>query len=167
MPARSRRRSARSCMSGERFTLDTNILVYSMDGGAGRRRQAAIEVIARAALRDCALTLQAISEFFSVAKRKNLMPVDKAAAQASDWLDLFPIAIVSKSAARAALATSVAGQLSYWDGLLLATAAEAGCAAILTEDMADGSVLHGVRIVNPFAAAGLSPEAERLLGGPG
>jgi hypothetical protein len=43
------------------------------------------------------------------AKRKNLMPVDKAAA-------------------------------------------EAGCAAILTEDMANGAVLHGVRIINPFAA---------------
>ena len=154
-------------MSGERFTLDTNILVYSMDNGAGWRRQVAIEVIARAALRDCALTLQATSEFFSVAKRKNLMPVDKAAAQALDWLDLFPIAMVSKSAVRAALATSVTGQLSYWDGLLLATAGEAGCAAILTEDMADGAVLHGVRIVNPFAAAGLSPEAERLLGGLG
>ena len=154
-------------MSGERFTLDTNILVYSMDNGAGWRRPAATEVIARAAVQDCALTLQAASEFFWVAKRKNLMPAEKAAAQASDWLDLFPIVAASRNAAKAALATSVAGQLSYWDGLLLATAAEAGCAAMLTEDMADGAVLHGVRIVNPFASGGLSPEAERLLGGSG
>jgi predicted nucleic acid-binding protein len=154
-------------MSGERFTLDTNILVYSMDRGARWRRQAAMEVIARAAVRDCALTLQSISEFFSVAKRKNLMPADKAAAQASDWLDLFPTATASKGAIRTALALSVAGQASYWDSLLLATAAEAGCAAILTEDMADGAVLHGLRIVIPFTAGGLSAEAERLLGGAG
>ncbi len=152
-------------MSDERFTLDTNILVYSMDSSAGWRRQAALEVIGRAAVRDCALTLQSVSEFFWVAKRKDLMPSDKAAAQASDWLDVFPIAAASRSATKAALATSVAGQLSYWDGLLLATAAEAGCTAILTEDMADGAVLHGVRIINPFGAGGLTAEAERLLGG--
>ena len=99
--------------------------------------------------------------------RKKLVSATEGAAQVSDWLDVFPTTAPSKSAVRAALATSVAGQLSYWDGLLLATAAEAGCAAVLTEDMADGAVLHGVRIVNPFAAAGLSPEAERLLGGLG
>ena len=34
---------------------------------------------------------------------------------------------------RAALADAAAGRRSYWDGLLLATAREAGCVAILTE----------------------------------
>ena len=41
---------------------------------------------------------------------------------------------------------------------------EAGCAAILTEDMADGSALFGVRIVNPVSGAALSPAAAALLG---
>jgi hypothetical protein len=95
------------------------------------------------------------------------MPADKAAAQASDWLDLFPTATASKGAIRTALALSVAGQASYWDSLLLATAAEAGCAAILTEDMADGAVLHNLRIVNPFTAGGLSVEASVCWAGRG
>src|ERR1700746_266458 len=51
-----------------------------------------------------------------------------------------------------------AERMSCWDGLLLATAREAGCAAILvailTEDLADGAELGGVRIHNPFAAGG-------------
>jgi predicted nucleic acid-binding protein len=154
-------------MSGKRFTLDTNVLVYSVDDAAPLRCQTARGVLARAASRDCRLTLQAVSEFFAVVTRKKLVSDAEAAAQVSDWLDVFITAALSKSAVRAALATSVTRQLSYWDGLLLATAAEAGCAAILTEDMAHGAVLHGVRIVNPFAAGGLSPEAERLLGGSG
>ncbi len=154
-------------MSGERFTLDTNVLVYSVDDDAPSRRQTALGVLARAASRDCHLTLQAISEFFAVVTRKRLVPAAEAAAQAADWLDVFPMAAPSKGAVRAALATSVAGQLSYWDGLLLATAAESGCTAILTEDMADGAVLHGVRIINPFGPLGLTDKAERLLAGAG
>ncbi|HJS87905.1 MAG TPA: PIN domain-containing protein [Acetobacteraceae bacterium] len=152
-------------MSGERFTLDTNVLVYSVDDAAPLRCHTARGVLARAASRDCHFTLQSISEFFAVVTRKKLVPAAEAAAQVSDWLDVFPTATPSKNAVRAALALSVAGQASYWDGLLLATAAEAGCTAILTEDMADGAMLHGLRIVNPFAAGGLSAEAERLLGG--
>ena len=154
-------------MSGERFTLDTNVLVYSVDDATPLRCQTARDVLARAASRDCRLTLQALSEFFAVVTRKKFVSAAEGAAQVSDWLDVFPTTAPSKTAVRAALATSVTGQLSYWDGLLLATAAEAGCAAILTEDMADGPVLHGVRIVNPFAAGGVSPEAERLLRGSG
>lgn len=34
---------------------------------------------------------------------------------------------------------------------------------ILTEDLADGSVLLGVRILNPFAGSALAPQAATLL----
>ena len=64
---------------------------------------------------------------------------------------MFPTVAASIAAVRASLATASSGSTSYWDALLVATAAEAGCTAILTEDMADGSILHGVRIMNPFA----------------
>jgi predicted nucleic acid-binding protein len=47
--------------------------------------------------------------------------------------------------------------------LLLATAAEAGCTAVLTEDMADGSEIQGVRILNPFADGGVAPAVDALL----
>jgi predicted nucleic acid-binding protein len=63
------------------------------------------------------------------------------------------------------LASASAGRASYWDALLVATAAGAGCTTILTEDMSDGTVLHGVRILNPFAGDGLTEAAEALLSG--
>ena len=60
---------------------------------------------------------------------------------------------------------AVAGRASYWDALLVATAAEAGCRLILTEDLADGTTLGGVAIHNPFAAAGgLTARTRALLG---
>lgn len=147
-----------------RFTLDTNVLIYSVDAAAGPRHEVAREVVELAVGRDCWLTLQAVSEFYAAATRKGRMPAGDAAAQGSDWLDLFPTLSASAATVRTALAVAVSGRLSYWDALLLATAAEGGCTAVLTEDMADGAVLEGVQVVNPFGADGrLSAGAVRLL----
>jgi predicted nucleic acid-binding protein len=150
-------------MSDRRITLDTNILVYALDRGAGTRHVMAREIVAKAPFIDCRLTLQSISEFFWVVSRKRLVPVADAADQARDWLALFPIVTATDSAMRTALGSVVSGQVAFWDALLVATAGEAGCTTILTEDLGDGSTLHGVRILNPFGAAGLAPEAEMLL----
>ncbi len=148
-----------------RFTLDTNLLVYGVDRGAGPRHESAAEIILRAARIDCWLTLQSLSEFFSAVTRKRIMPSTEAAAQVDDWLSFFPCAQVSASAIRTALADAVAGRASYWDALLVATAAEAGCRLILTEDLTDGARLGGVAIHNPFApSGGISDLTRELLG---
>jgi predicted nucleic acid-binding protein len=148
-----------------RFTLDTNLLVYSVDGSAGIRHQLAGQIILRAARLDCCLTLQSLSEFYSVVARKGMMPAAEAAAQVGDWLLYFATAAVSAAALRAALVDAVAGRASYWDALLVATAAEAGCTLILTEDLADGGKLGSVEIHNPFAQnGGLTEGARGLLG---
>jgi hypothetical protein len=65
---------------------------------------------------------------------------------------MFPT--VRASAVGSAL-TAAAGKSPHRDALLVVTATEAGCTAILTEDLTDGTVLSGVRIINPFAGATL------------
>jgi predicted nucleic acid-binding protein len=148
-----------------RFTLDTNLLVYSVDSRAGVRHDLASRILLRAPRVDCCLTFQSLSEFYSVVSRKGLMPAMEAAAQVNDWLTFFPYAAVSAGSIRAALADAVAGRASYWDALLVATAAEAGCRVILTEDLDDGGTLGGVEVHNPFdAAGGLTDRARQLLG---
>lgn len=147
------------------FTLDTNLLVYSVDNSAGPRHRAAIEIVDRATERDCYLTLQALSEFYAVVTRKGMVRRPEAAAQAENWLAAFRCVTASAEAARSALADAAAGRASYWDALLLATAREAGCAVLLSEDLADGADFAGIRIHNPFSATGgLSALACRLLG---
>jgi predicted nucleic acid-binding protein len=150
-------------MSVERFSLDTNILVYALDAGAGDRHTLASRIVDRAVHCDCCLTLQSVSEFFAVVTRKRLVARAEAVAQARDWLDMFRTASASADAVRTALDTAAAGRASYWDALLVATAAEAGCTTILTEDLADGSLMHGVHILNPFAGGDLTPGAAALL----
>jgi predicted nucleic acid-binding protein len=151
--------------NGARFTLDTNLLVYSIDSAAEARHRLAREIVDRAVECECWLTLQALGEFYVAATRKGMTPPAEAAAQAADWLDLFPTVAASPSAIRTALAEAAAGRAFYWDALLVATAAEAGCTIVLTEDMSDGSVHGGVRVHNPFAPSGeLTETARDLLG---
>jgi predicted nucleic acid-binding protein len=151
-------------VGSERFTLDTNILVYAVDSAAGIRHDLACQIVEQAVRVNCCLTLQAVSEFYAAVTRKRVVTVQDAAAQAADWLALFPCVAASATALRSALADAAAGRASYWDALLAATAGEAGCSLMLTEDLGEGAALGGVRIHNPFDAAGtLTDQARRLL----
>ena len=150
--------------STSRFTLDSNLLVYGVDTRERAKHHLASQIILRAPYHDCWLTLQSLSEFYSAVTRKRIMPLAEAAAQVDDWLALFRSAAVSATAIRVALADAVAGRASYWDALLVATATEAGCTLVLSEDMADGGRLGGVEIHNPFTRAGsLTARTRRLL----
>lgn len=151
-------------MSVDRFTLDTNILIHSIDATAGLRHETAVRIIERAAGLAGCLTLQAVSEFFAATTRKGMVSHARAADMAKTWLNLFPIVCASADAAALALDHVLAGRASYWDALLVSTAAEAGCSVILTEDMADGTLLGGVRVINPFTDRGLSEAADQVLG---
>ena len=105
-----------------------------------------------------------MDEFYVSSTRKGITPPAEAAAQIADWLELFPTVAASASAVRAASALAASGRASYWDALLVMTAAEAGCTVVLTENMADGSVLGGLGIHNPFAAgSNLTDLTRRLL----
>jgi predicted nucleic acid-binding protein len=42
--------------------------------------------------------------------------------------------------------------LSFWDALIVVTAAKCGATVLYTEDLNHGQEILGVRIVNPFAA---------------
>ena len=134
-----------------RFSLDTNILIYAVDRDAGERHKRSKEIVARAALHDCVLTVQALAEFFHATTRKNLLALSHAGTFVRDWIDVFRVV----SAADTAFINAIEGveehRLAFWDALLWATARQSGCSAIISEDMQDGRRLGGVEIINPFA----------------
>ena len=43
--------------------------------------------------------------------------------------------------------------ISHWDALIVAAALHQGCETLLSEDLQDGQIIEGVRVVNPFRAA--------------
>jgi predicted nucleic acid-binding protein len=46
-------------------------------------------------------------------------------------------------------------KLSFWDAMIIRSAAEMGCALIWSEDFSDGQVYEGVKILNPFTPLGV------------
>jgi predicted nucleic acid-binding protein len=141
-----------------RFSLDTNILIYAVDSDAGERHRLARELLGKAAQRDCVLTLQALAEFFHATTRKSLLEPSAAAAFVQDWLEVFQIVAAGEATLTDAMDAVDEHRLSFWDAMLWATARQAGCAAIISEDMQHGRRLSGVEFINPF-----SPEASARL----
>ena len=139
-----------SFMSGEKYTLDTNILIYSIDRQAGKRHQQSIELIEKMSQRDCVLTLQALSEFYSAVTRKDKMPRDDAEAQVNDWMILFPIVNVEPGVLKRAMKTVSDHQFSFWDAMLLETAVQACVTRFFSEDMQHDRLWKGMSIQNPY-----------------
>lgn len=134
------------------FSLDTNILVYAVDRDGGERHRRSVELVGRAARRDCVLTLQALAEFFHATTRKGLLTPSHAGDFVRDWLEVFEVAAANESALVDAMNAVDEHRLSFWDALLWATARQAGCSAVVTEDMQHGRRLGGVAFIDPFAA---------------
>ncbi len=138
-------------MQGERFTLDTNILVYAVDRDAGDRHGTAIDLVDKAVQQDCILTLQALSEFFYAVTRKGKMPSIDAAEQVRDWQTLFPVVAAQPDVLSRVFSAVADDGLAFWDAMMWATAKTAGVTVLLSEDFQDGRDLQGVRFHNPFA----------------
>ncbi|MEO5576421.1 MAG: PIN domain-containing protein [Gaiellaceae bacterium] len=135
-----------------RALVDTNVLVYSVDVGEPEKREIARALLADRA-RDLVLSAQVLSEFYVVATRKLDEPLPAAEVAAYvDALSALPIVVTDAALVRDGIRMSREARISFWDGLIVAAARAGGCETVLTEDLAAGSTIGGVRIENPFAA---------------
>jgi predicted nucleic acid-binding protein len=133
-----------------RLTLDSNILVYAADRDAGARHVLAHRIVRRAADLDCVLTLQSLAEFFRVVTGKRGVQPTEAAAIVSAWRDVFPVHAADAAALTAAMDAVAGHSLAFWDAMIWATAQQAGCRLLLSEDLQHGRELGGVAFINPF-----------------
>lgn len=137
-------------MTAARF-LDTNVLIYSIDGlqAAPHKTKRAQELLDR---EDCALSVQVLQEFYVQATR----PTRVGAISHDDALELlqawsrFPVQDITHEIFRVALEIKARHRLSYWDAAIVAAAQALGCDTLYSEDMAHGMTIGATRIVNPF-----------------
>jgi predicted nucleic acid-binding protein len=47
-------------------------------------------------------------------------------------------------------------KISYWDSAIVAAAKRGRCNTLYSEDLADGQIYDGIRVVNPFRTAAKS-----------
>ena len=132
--------------------IDTNILVYAavpQDTIKTRRVRALLADLRRG--ETGVLSLQVLREFANALYRKS--PLSSSAIR--QWFDAFatfPCVGESLEMLRRGMEIKARHGLQYYDALVVAAAESAGCDIIYSEDMADGGVYEGIRVVNPFGA---------------
>ena len=134
--------------------IDTNVLLYLYDQSQPVRQERAQQVLDQLELSQSGrLSVQCLSEFFSVATRKlspSLTP-DQALHQISLFARLWPVYDLTSMIVLEAGRGVRDHQLSYYDALIWAIARLNQVPTIFSEDFSDGAVLEGVRFVNPFS----------------
>lgn len=141
-----------SAKSGRQF-VDTNILIYAYDRTAERRQERARKLLVELwqSRRGC-LSIQVLQEFFVVATRKlpGISPADLRTILAD--LALWHIHTPSAADVLAAVDLHQRNQISFWDAMILQSAARLGCAVVWSEDLNAGQFFGSVQVMTPFHA---------------
>lgn len=132
--------------------VDTNVLLYAYDGSAEDRPDRARALLGQLGRqRRGALSVQVLQEFYVSAVAKIATPLTPAAArQRIDVLSRWPVHSPMPGDVLAASAISEDHRISFWDAMILRSAAAMGCSRLWTEDLHHGQVVAGVEIVDPF-----------------
>ena len=148
-----------------RLALDTNLLVYAEGVNGPARQAAALHVVRLLPRRVTILPVQVLAELFNVLVRRRHFSRVEARQRILTWQDAFRTAETSLQIVVAAADLATVHQLSIWDAIVLAVAADSDCRLLLSEDLQEGFTWSGVTVVNPLAAT-WHPLLEVALGGP-
>jgi predicted nucleic acid-binding protein len=132
--------------------VDTNVLVYALDSGAGEKREQAAAWMALAwESRLGRLSVQVLQELYITLTRK-LRPGLPPEAARREVRSLFPWRPIETGNTMMEYGWGLQDRfsLSWWDALIVAAARQADCRYLLTEDLRDGQDFDGTRVVNPF-----------------
>ena len=125
--------------------LDTNLLVYAQSADPKG------ETARQAILTGGTISVQVVNEFSAVLRRKFRLDWQEIADAVADVrAALDPVRPVGIDTWEAAVALARRHRFEFHDSLILASALEAGCDTLLTEDMQSGRRIEGLTIVNPF-----------------
>ena len=133
----------------DRIFLDTNMIIYMYSEDEIKKRDT---VFALVNYNNCFVSTQILSEASNVWFKKydwNKMQITKYLNGIESVCD--EILIIQRKTIDKALELKERYSYSYYDCLILASAFEANCSIILTEDMSHNQIIDGkLQIVNPF-----------------
>lgn len=131
--------------------FDTNILIYAVDERNSQKQNIARELIEKAIQNhNGIISTQTLQEFYNVAIKKLKCPKEKAKILVKMFSECLPVSPISVSVVLNAIDISINNQLSIWDSLMLSSANEVGCVILYSEDMNNGQIVRGTKILNPF-----------------
>jgi predicted nucleic acid-binding protein len=143
-----------------RVALDTNILIYAELEPESEKGTRSADLLLRAA-RNGVIPVQVLGEYLRFIQRRVPQAFEDAVRQASIYRAAFLTPPTTDAVIDTACALARTHRMQLWDCVVCAASAQAGAKVLLTEDMQDGRILDGLRLINPFAVS--NAEAIEML----
>jgi predicted nucleic acid-binding protein len=139
-------------MSVDKF-IDTNVFVYHVDASDKRKHLVAEALVRDAVAHGTAcISFQVVQEWLNTMLRKAQKPLPGELARG--YLDqvLWPLVQVAPSSTlyHRALDLQARWRFGFYDSLIVASALQAGCSRLLSEDLQHGQRIEGLTVENPF-----------------
>jgi predicted nucleic acid-binding protein len=133
--------------------LDTNILVYAHDDTDIAKSRIASELILNLAEAGTGvISTQVLGEFFQVVTRKLAQTLTTSdAREALRGYEVLRVVQIDVPMIHAAMEAVERHGIGYYDALIVAAAARAGCRVLHSEDLNSGQKYLGVTVSNPFS----------------
>ena len=134
--------------------VDTNILIYAHDTSAGMKQTRARHLLQTLweSKRGC-MSIQVLQEFYTNITRKVSAPLSTSeTARVIQELAVWKIHTPEVNDILEAIRVQQRYQLSFWDAMIVWSAARLGCAVLWSEDLNHGQTYEGVQVQNPFAS---------------
>ena len=127
--------------------FDSNVLIYAFSTDS--RRDRALSAIADGGT----ISVQVLNEFTNVLRRRQTQEWPMIESALSSLRFRFPsILPLTASTHTTAVALARDHSLAFYDALIVASAIEAGCDTLFSEDLQHGRSFGRLTIVNPFFA---------------
>jgi len=141
-------------MSEPRFLqfIDTNVLIYAHDVSAGQKHYRARQLIQDLwQSEEGCLSIQVLQEFYVNVTQKVAKPLPaETAAQIITDLSVWQIHCPGAQDILEAIHLQKRYQMSFWDAMILASAAQMGCQILWSEDLKPGQAYGQVKLQSPF-----------------
>ena len=132
--------------------VDTNILVYAYDRGAGDKHVQARRTVGQLWEEGSGvLSTQVLQEFYVNVRRKAQRPlsIHSARSLVADYMAWDPV-VNDGTSILEAMDAERRYKISFWDALIIIAAQRSEAGVILSEDFSHGQKYGSVRVQNPF-----------------
>ena len=136
-------------MTGRTF-LDTNVLVYAIDDADSTKKEDRPDSSDRNSQRRpvCTSPQRVLRHHHRCPEARRSAP--EIATQLVHRLARLPCVAIDAHLVQLALDAGQRWRLSHWDASVIEAARQAGCARVVSEDLAAGANYDGLTIKNPF-----------------
>ena len=130
--------------------LDTNILIYQMDGRDPPKQKKCRELVRALVLKhEAVISTQILQEFYVACTAKLKITPILVKGMMHGYQNM-EVVTVGTDLINETVDTSVQYHISFWDALVVVSAESAKCQYLITEDLNEGQVIRNVRVQNPM-----------------